>query len=436
MGVAVAVAVLVPGCARVNPAFEDGRDAAEGSGAGTSMGTTGTAPTESASTLPTGSASGVTGSGTLPTTTMPPASDVGVSGPSSDTGVMPSDWWDTEYAHRMPLVFHQREEPLLDFVTYVPLSFSPSRLEGVSMSQLAFVDVATDMRIPAEIAVFDPAAGEVAAWVQLPVWRADGPTEVFLYFGFTAPEVPSASPWSRHVAVWHMDEVTDAGSTPDAAGSADASQVGAVVASVGEVPGVVGGALEFDGEEHRLEAVLSSSPSEDSFLVSGWLNAASYPQLGFPLIARGDSVGPSWLDAEWAMGCSSDERAEGRLHDDQSNDSPQSSIGVSVPSANEWHHYAFLYAGSTVRFYVDGAGAVSGGVEPDAEHVIDTVSIGGYSSIVTEGWEERLLEGRIDELRWRRGADEDAPNDVWVETLYESQLTPETTFTPAPVEDL
>lgn len=433
VGLAVVVAVLLPGCVRVNPSFRDGQGTGEGSGDGTSMGTGGTAPTDSAPTLPTASASGATSS-PPPTTTMSSGPDIGASGPSSDSEVTPEDWWDTDYAHRRLLVFHQREAALFDFVTYVPLSFDPSRLESVVESQLAFVGADTNTRINAEVVLLDPEAGELAAWVQLPEWKSGEPTEVFLYFGFTAPEARSASPWSRHIAVWHMDEFSGGGLTPDATGSAHATQVDGPGAAITVGPGIAGGALEFDGVSQRLEASLPGGLKDDAFLVSAWVNPNSYQADGSPIIARGDRSGGSWEDAEWVLGFTPD-RAEGRVHDDMQNGTPTPNVGVALRPAGDWHHYALLYTGSNIQFYIDGAG-FGGSTNPGMNHVLTDISIGGYTDPLAPGWESRLLDGRIDELRWRRGAGDDAANDVWVETLYESQLTPEATFTPADVEDL
>lgn len=435
VGLAVAVALLAPGCVRLNPAYGDGAEAEEGSGAGTSMSTGGTAPADTGSTLVTASASGVTGTSMLPTTASGPGPDVAASGPSSESEGVPLDWWDAEYRHRVELTFLARAQPLSGFVTYVPLTLSSALLEGVTPAQLAFFDVDSGTRIPAEVSRIDAEAGEVRAWVQLPTWKSGETTSVFLYFGSSAPEVPSASPWGGHVAVWHMDGISKDGLTFDAGGTADAMQVEPIPVPIGQVEGVVGGALEFDGETQRLGAVLSPPPDDDSFLVSAWVNVASFPTEGFPVIARGDSVGLDWVQSEWAMG-SDGPRAEGHVHDAGSNGVMPPNVGVVVPPTGGWHHYAFLYTGSSIRFYLDGVGSASAAINTELDHALDTVSIGGYSSPITDGWENRLLNGRIDELRWRRGAIDDDPNNVWVQTLIASQQDPASTFFPVDVESL
>ncbi|MGH1342646.1 MAG: LamG-like jellyroll fold domain-containing protein [Nannocystales bacterium] len=421
---------LVPSCVGLNPAFED--QAEDGSGGETSKGTGGGGPTGGASTVASGSASGATGASTLSTGTGS-VSDLG-DGTATGSEVMPANWWDPDYRHRVELVFEPRDEALSGFVTYVPLNLSPSRLEGVTRSKLAFVDPNSNTRIPAEVPVLVPSAGELAAWVQLPVWRSDEPTSVFLYFGYSAPDTPSESPWSGHVAVWHMDELSGGGLTPDAAGSADAEQVDAGGSPLSLEPGIVGDALQFDGETNRLGATISDGLVDDTFLVSAWVLTTSYAEAGSPIIARGDRSGPSWSDHEWVMGFTPD-RAEVRVHDDLLNDTEPRNAGVVHPELG-WHHYAFLYTGSSIRLYVDGVSPVAAGVTAGMDHVLSEVSIGGYPDAPAPEWEAGRLEGRIDELRWRRGADVDGPHNTWVDTLYESQLEPETTFAVGPVEDL
>lgn len=430
MGLAVAV-VLVPGCLRLNAAYEDAGGEDAGSGGGTSMTGASTGSGVTGSTLPTASGSGVTGVSTPPTTTTTSLDpDVGTT--ESDSEVSPGDWWNVAYAHRVPLVFHALDQPLEGFVAHVPLELSPSLLQGVSRSQFAFVDVDSDARIPAEIVEVDPVGGEVLAWVRLPVWKGDGPTVLHLYFGDEAPEEPSANPWSDHVGVWHMDTIR-AGVTPDAVGSADAEQVPGPGEPPTIVPGLVGGSVLLDGEEHRLEARISGDPADDTFLVSAWVNVASYASDTSPIIARGDLPGSSWESTEWAMTLHP-ERAEIRLHDDVSTVNPTPNAGVSVLGLRSWHHYAFVYTGTSIRLYTDGNFRLVSPAGSELDHVFEVLSIGGYADPMAPGWETRLIDGQIDELRWRRGAVESGRNDVWVRTLFENQADPQGTFTAAPVE--
>lgn len=94
-------------------------------------------------------------------------------------------------------------------------------------------------RLDHELERYDPAGGELAAWVRLPSWRLDQAFELFLYHGrpgLAAAEAPAAGTWRGYLAVW--DTLT----------GADRSGQGRDLQPTGVLPGsLIAGCGRFDG---------------------------------------------------------------------------------------------------------------------------------------------------------------------------------------------
>lgn len=421
--------LAVSGCAALNPAFGDDESSADGTdGAGAST----DAPTSGKNTMggtasAEGSASSTPGSSGGATTSPGTSS----SGEWQDTDGPTDEWWDEAYEHRIRLEFDARPGDLLDFVALTPVDGGDA-FDGLARDQLAFVDPVTQTQVGAELASFTPARGALEAWVQVPHWHSDGPTVLYLYFGLDAPPTQRPNPWFDYMAVWHLDEVV-MGRMPDSAGNADAGAAGAILAVPSFVPGRVGNGLEFDGVADRYRAELPFSPPEDTFLVSAWVLADAYAADGSLMVGRGGLVGTSPEDTEWLFRLYPD-FLQGRVHDDDDTMTPPPTVQVSALPLGQWHHYALLFDGESVVLYTNGNRRVSGpAVFDDFQHDSEWVSLGGYGLEESDAWSSRLVDGVMDEVRWRIGGE---VGDDWVARLFENQTNPASHLSVGPVEVL
>lgn len=421
--------LAMTGCAALNPAFGDDQESDDGTGGvGESAAVEETSSAATTGATATGSSATTDASSTVATTYDPGTSS---SGEADETQGPDRDWWDEDYAYRIRLEFVPRPGDLLDFVALTPIT-AGNAFEGLARDQLAFVDPVTQTRVGAEIANFEPTRGLLNAWVQVPHWHSDEPTELYLYFGPDAPASPHPNPWFDYMAVWHFDEYSMS-SSPDSAGNANAVPVGAAVATPAIVPGRIGNGLEFDGVADRYRAVLPFQPPDDRFLVSGWLYADEYADAGSLLLARGGNVGTLPSDTEWLLRIYP-KVINGRAHDDADGMNPTPSVQVSSLSSGQWHHYALRFDGESVVLYTNGNRRVSGPAElADFDHTALDVSLGGYALQDDDAWTSRLVDGVMDEVRWRIGGD---VSDEWIERLFANQDNPEADLSVGPIETL
>ncbi len=420
------MALACAGCVAANPAFGDSGTSGASGGATATIATT---RAETSTETQSSDGRGGTSSSTMS------SADTGVGSTAEHSTSITigdtepaGDWWDEGYGFRLRIKFNARDAPLEGFVTPVTLEFGESTLVDVAPEQLQFVDVLTGEPLAVELVLFQAEKGTVVAWLRLPVWAAEEPTLVDAYFDSDVDLVPHVSPWHDYAAVWHMD-VLAGNATPDAAQGNDAAMlVNPAATPMNTGAGVVGLALEFDGANHRLGATLDAPPDVPTFLVTAWSRPDAVPAEGTPILARGQRWGDAASDTEWMMGFGPGV-LRGRVHDVFP---PVVTLQVSSPPLGDWIHHAFLVSETSVRLYRNGQPSAMTGLDGGFEHVLEQVSIGGYASDAS-GWEGRVFGGHIDEVWWRVGDDVD---DLWVSTLYQSQLQPETTYDYGGVEAL
>ena len=88
---------------------------------------------------------------------------------------------------------------------------SGGRLDSEAGLDLRF-ETADGTRLDHELAHYDPALGELAAWVRLPVLDAAAETGLVLYYGKSGLATGEADPkavWHDYLAVWHLPDGTD-----------------------------------------------------------------------------------------------------------------------------------------------------------------------------------------------------------------------------------
>jgi len=166
--------------------------------------------------------------------------------------------------------------------------------------------------------------------------------------------------------------------------------------------GFLGGALEFDGVDDRVDVVADTGLDnlfEGGATVSGWIYASAWGEAGFGRIAdKSDAVNPA---AGWLLSLDGADRAinfevafsgsNGRWQ------SPAGSINLDA-----WHHVTLVYNSTSTLtdpvLYIDGVvqtltenAAPSGSVSPDQDH---DLTLGNHSANST-----RTFAGRLDDIR-------------------------------------
>ena len=155
-------------------------------------------------------------------------------------------------------------------------------LDGDGASELAF-----------EVESFDRAAGDLVAWVRVPVLSAED--SIYLeYGGDPALRPPPADVWAeRYLAVWHGSAGDDL-SLADSTGNHNDGRSGDGQAP-DRVAGAVGSALSFDGTDDEVvidEAVpLVQLGADTSILLSMWVQLGATAADGASALGRGAQSG-------------------------------------------------------------------------------------------------------------------------------------------------
>ena len=228
-------------------------------------------------------------------------------------------------------------------------------------------------------------------WVKVPLLSAD--TRLTVYFG--GPENFENNPtnvWTDYVGVWHMNE--SSGTVADATGHGlGASSAKKTAGSVAYAGGVVGNARQtaVNGTKDYL-----SIPSYDSqniggnFTFSCWYDATA--RLGHDrLVSRKSSYGD--LNG-WEVELSnSNTKLAAR-------GASGTSISASFPDIvnTGWMRFTFVYSGSTLKAYLDGAQIGTGSIDAATDNG-KPLSIGCNSN-----GSEAYFVGYVDEARLRKGA--------------------------------
>lgn len=421
------VMLVAGGCVVLNPSFdEDGSGNGQSTDVDASTASSPSGPSDSAPpTEPTASSM----STSLSTSTDPGATD----GSDSSTSGVVNDWWNEAFGMRVSLKFEPRKEALFDFCAFVDVEFDvevdgPVFL-GLQRNQVAFVDVASGVRIPSEVVHVSDQGGRLRAWVSLPVWD-ERVTEVDLYWDADAPELDPLNPWgSDYLGVWHMDAISDTSHVRNSAGGPPA--VAAGISPPANSAGVAYRSVAFDGRQDRMGADFDGMNVASYFTASAWASVASFTQAGAPVFARGGRVGTQSSQTEWFLRFHAVE-TYALVHTEELT---SVTLPTEAPVIGSWHHYVLQANPQEVVLYLDGVRVAISDQDYVGipNHELSLFSIGGYADPEEMEWSNRLFHGLIDEVVWRQGGD---LSDVWIETMFENQWNPDDTYDVGWLEEL
>jgi len=163
---------------------------------------------------------------------------------------------------------------------------------------------------------------------------------------------------------------------------------GAIQGTVTWVPGILDGALQFNGTDTYINC--GNGPSlqiQNQITMAFWLKTPGFTRNWAALITKGDG--------SWRMSRSSETgqfRAHGyRRHDDHGCSLVRCQQGV---ADNEWHHVAGVYDGTMARIYIDGVESASKAATGQLSTSANNVLIGENEAAIG-----RLLTGTLDDVR-------------------------------------
>ena len=268
-------------------------------------------------------------------------------------------------------------------------------------SDILFVD-SNDQKLSHEIEKYDPATGELVAWVKLPTLSSSVDTAITLYFGnpSSSLEEDRANVWdSNFKAVFHLNSnANDATSN---------SNDGTIAGSPGSVAGQIGDAYSFDGSTNYITSGTNGfSSGSQSATLEAWVDVdgqGSYHNGTF-LFGYGSrsymkqaSVEAKWNSKLWSL-----------MYGDSRNFSADFS---------KWSHLSYVISPrNSYTLYVDGDQVSSGNInnygDPWAVDLSSGFGIAGLGSASSKA--------KIDEVR----VSNVARSAEWIKTAYNNQSSP------------
>lgn len=202
---------------------------------------------------------------------------------------------------------------------------------------------------------YDPATGELVAWVNLPLLYHANDTELKITCGNSniTANTSADSTWDSSVeGVWHMNEDPSVANIDDGAGTFDGLSHGAMTSS-DLVQGKIGGAIDFDGHNDYI-ALMDKNYAYNGEItemtVSSWVKTSH----------NHNSWTSNWAILDFDRSeyfnffvhgngkvsfCS--KNASGGIHDFHAGQSGQ-------VNNDEWHHVVATYDGTQKKIYIDG----------------------------------------------------------------------------------
>ncbi len=373
-----------------------------GGGPGSTTDATTTVGSGGATTTTTGSVGGAagTGGGSVTSGTGGALAGTGGAGGSVGTGgagggTVCTDvegscepWWNAAWSQRRRIVVDNGgvTQDLTDFP--VPIVLDASRIDYAATmangQDVRFVAADGATVLDRDLEVWDP-AGTSALWVKVPTVPTQGTGKVVLwmYYGNMGAPMPNnpKDAWSsgfesvHHLSGGFTDVTTgNNGSTPSAG------------ATPSNATGRVGGAMNFDGSDDRID--LAGEADFDfttSLTVSLWMRPDTLNKAWQAFVTKGDSAWRLHRDPNTVKLAFSTNHS-GNPNDDLG--------GVGTITVSQWHHVAMTYDGAMKALYLDGA--------LDAQKAFtQIISKNNYAVCIGENLQMtgRQYDGIIDEVR-------------------------------------
>ena len=323
----------------------------------------------------------------------------------------PGGWWDYSWLYRKEIIidYTKVDGVLTNFPVLISLD-SDADLAGKAQSDgddIVFADY-SGIRLNHEIEHFDPATGELVAWVRVNTLSPTADTTLYMYYAneTVGNQQNPESVWdSDFVMVQHLRDVTAGTTNGSTVNQNDGTKKGP-----DEPVETVDGQYFDGGDDYISVADNPSFDIVDEITVSAWINPADV--IVWSTIASKFSQPGNRKDLYWFI---NNGRIGASLAGPRNGDwKPDVSI-----NADQWTHVALIYDGSTLSIYKNGANAavtaVSGALMLAAPSSNEPFYIGRNTA-----WGE-YFQGIIDEVRVSRIA----RSNEWISTSYKNQQNPD-----------
>jgi len=283
-----------------------------------------------------------------------------------------------------------------------------------------------DTKLDHELEQYNPATGQVVAWVRIPNLSHITDTVLYVFYGNANVTTPQQNPtgvWdSNHTGVYHLANV-GTGIAADSTANGNNGTLTPVPAASGQVYGGAGlngvsSYLQIPSTDFPAYPISGSTTTGFSASFETWFQTGS----AGVILGQTDGTEPGGNPGGWQPALYIDNA--GRLRASVfSHGSASDQIVTATPyNDNNWHFAADTYTNGTEELYIDGQAAGS-------QQVAEAGYNSAYAYFVGTGETANWLGGNGSWLYFNGGIDEVNVSNVarsgdWVQTQYNNQSSP------------
>jgi RHS repeat-associated protein len=379
---------------------------------------------------------------------------------SAMIALVPSVCASTGYGYQRVIVIDHSKVANTDQVNY-PFLFNSTNPDLASVDNGGHVinlngsdiifssDPKGQTRLDFEVEQYNPATGQLVAWIRIPMLSHAADTVIYVFYGnpaITASQANFSGVWdSNYEAVYHLGNLPSTEVASDSTSYAN----NASFTNLAPVSGLIDGSASLDGVTSYLEIPAAAFPNYPTGVYNNigidttwnntgfdatfgiWFKTASWGGLldqtsgytcgGWICITPspeqpGQVPGSSWgsiLDINF------DGNLDGR------------GIGASTQTYNDnnWHYATITFENGVNKLYADGQLVATGGqgtygFSPNYAYFVGTEDVEtDTSSLDSQPW--KYLNGQIDEI----SVSSIARSGDWIQTQYNNQSSPSTFYT-------
>ncbi len=353
------------------------------------------------------------------------------------------DWYNSNWQYRNKITIDHTKVPNTDqsyFPVLINSTYTDWKVTGsgghvgqLDGGDILFTSSDGTTKLDHEIEKYDQTTGELVAWVEVPAVSNATDTDIYIYYGnATAVDQWNVSEtWdeggdSNYVAVWHLNESSDAHS--DATGNGYNSTAITVTQQGADI-GRIDGADDFDGDDDYVTFGDLLNFASTNFTIEIWFKAATIDTLDQnTFISKWGSVSEN-RDFRFEIDGPGSDNINFAIYD-VTNGYKQLSGGSPLTPGN-WY-----YAAVTIDWAEDDAYLyLNGGVDDSEVNTWTWARVDGASEVAIgkriDDSPYQWFDGIIDEVRistTARSAD-------WIATCYNNQDSPSTFYSVGTIEE-